>query len=125
MCEAPQRPQTLSRHTSANDAATGSSPDSRPMGGGRRFRALVLVDSFTRERLTLVAHAALSSVGSSANPMVSAEFHGRPRTLVSDRGTTLTPHAILRRRGASGRVPQRAPHTARIVDDCAGDRNRC
>ena len=51
---------------------------------GRRFRILVVVDDCTRECLALVVDTSLSG-------------RGKPLMIVSDNGTELTSHAILRR----------------------------
>ena len=63
---------------------------------GRRFRVLAVVDDFTRECLGLVVDTSLSGlrVGRELDRVV--ELRGRPLTIVSDNGTELTSHAILR-----------------------------
>jgi putative transposase len=62
----------------------------------RRFRILAVVDDFTRECLALVVDTSLSGlrVGRELNRL--AEFRGLPLMIVSDNGTELTSHAILR-----------------------------
>jgi putative transposase len=67
------------------------------LANGRRFRVLAVVDDFTRECLGLVADTSLSGsrVGRELDGII--ERRGcRPATLVSDNGTELTSHAILR-----------------------------
>ena len=63
---------------------------------GRRFRVLAVVDDFTRECLGLVVDTSLSGlrVGRELDHVV--ELRGKPLTVVSDNGTELTSHAILR-----------------------------
>ena len=63
---------------------------------GRRFRVLAVVDDFTRECLGLVVDTSLSGrrVGRELDRI--AERRGRPMMVVSDNGTELTSHAILR-----------------------------
>lgn len=67
------------------------------LSNGRRFRVLAVVDDFTRECLGLVADTSLSGlrVGRELDGII--ERRGcRPGTIVSDNGTELTSHAILR-----------------------------
>ena len=67
------------------------------LSSGRRFRVLAVVDDFTRECLGLVADTSLSGlrVGRELDRIV--EQRGcRPAMIVSDNGTELTSHAILR-----------------------------
>ena len=67
------------------------------MSSGRRFRVLAVVDDFTRECLGLVADTSLSGlrVGRELDRVV--ELRGCcPAMIVSDNGTELTSHAILR-----------------------------
>lgn len=63
---------------------------------GRRFRVLAVVDDFTRECLALVADTSLSGlrVGRELDRIVA--LRGRPAVIVSDNGTELTSHAMLR-----------------------------
>jgi putative transposase len=63
---------------------------------GRRFRVLAIVDDFTRECLGLVVDTSLSGrrVGRELDRIT--ELRGRPVMVVSDNGTELTSHAILR-----------------------------
>jgi putative transposase len=63
---------------------------------GRRFRVLAVVDDFTRECLVLVADISLSGrrVGRELDRIVAVR--GRPAMVVSDNGTELTSHAMLR-----------------------------
>ena len=67
------------------------------LSSGRRCRVLAVVDDFTRECLGLVADTSLSGlrVGRELDRIV--ERRGcRPAMIVSDNGTELTSHAILR-----------------------------
>ena len=66
------------------------------LNSGRRFRGLAVVDDFTRECLALVADTSLSGlrVGRELDRVI--ELRGRPALIVSDNGTELTSHAILR-----------------------------
>ena len=57
---------------------------------------LVVVDDFTRECLALVADTSLSGVRVARELDRIAELRGRPLMIVSDNGTELTSHAILR-----------------------------
>lgn len=63
---------------------------------GRRFRVLEVVDDFTRECLGLVVDASLSGLRVGRELDRIAELRGRPAMVVSDNGTELTSHAILR-----------------------------
>ena len=63
---------------------------------GRRFRVLAIVDDFTRECLGLVVDASLSGLRVGRELDRIAELRGRPMMVVSDNGTELTSHAILR-----------------------------
>jgi putative transposase len=62
----------------------------------RRFRILAVVDDFTRECLALVVDTSLSGVRVVRELERLAEFRGLPLMIVSDNGTELTSHAILR-----------------------------
>ena len=64
---------------------------------GRRFRVLAVVDDFTRECLGLVADTSLSGlrVGRELDGIIERRGCG-PAMIVSDNGTELTSHAILR-----------------------------
>ena len=67
------------------------------LSNGRRFRVLAVVDDFTRECLGLLANTSLSGlrVGRELDRIV--EWRGcRPGMIVSDNGTELTSHAMLR-----------------------------
>ena len=66
------------------------------LSSGRRFRVLAVVDDFTRECLGLVVDTSLSGlrVGRELDRIV--ELRGKPLMIVSDNGTELTSHAILR-----------------------------
>ena len=66
------------------------------LADGRRFRVLVIVDDFTRECLALVIDTSISGrrVARELDAIVAAR--GKPLMIVSDNGTELTSHAILR-----------------------------
>ena len=67
------------------------------LANGRRFRVLTVVDDFTRECLGLVADTSLSGLRVGRELDCIIERRGcRPLTIVSDNGTELTSHAILR-----------------------------
>ena len=63
---------------------------------GRRFRALAIVDDYTRECLALVADTSLSGLRVARELDAIISRRGRPVTVVSDNGTELTSMAILR-----------------------------
>lgn len=62
----------------------------------RRFRILAIVDEFSRECLALVADNSLSGLRVARELDRIVEIRGRPCMIVSDNGTELTSHAILR-----------------------------
>jgi putative transposase len=66
------------------------------LADGRRFRVLVVVDDFTRECLALVVDTSISGrrVARELDAIVAARK--KPVMVVSDNGTELTSHAILR-----------------------------
>jgi putative transposase len=67
------------------------------LSSGRRFRVLAVVDDFTRECLGLVVDTSLSGLRVGRELDRIAELRGRyPAMIVSDNGTELTSHAILR-----------------------------
>ena len=66
------------------------------LSSGRRFRVLAVVDDFTRECLGLVVDTSLSGLRVGRELDRIAELRGKPLTIVSDNGTELTSHAILR-----------------------------
>ena len=66
------------------------------VNNGRGFRVLAVVDNFTRECLALVIDTSLSGLRVGRELDRIAEFRGRPMMIVSDNGTELTSHAILR-----------------------------
>ncbi len=67
------------------------------LSGGRRFWVLAVVDDFTRECLSLVVDTSLSGVRVGRELDRIIERRGcRPGVVVSDNGTELTSHAILR-----------------------------
>jgi putative transposase len=67
------------------------------LSSGRRFRVLAVVDDFSRECLGLVVDTSLSGLRVGRELDRIAELRGcRPAVIVSDNGTELTSHAILR-----------------------------
>jgi putative transposase len=66
------------------------------LADGRRFRVLVIVDDFTRECLALVADTSLSSHRVVRELDAIIQRRGKPLMVVSDNGTELTSHAVLR-----------------------------
>ena len=62
----------------------------------RRFRILAVVDDFTRECLALVVDSSLSGFRVVRELDRLDEVRGLPLMIVSDNGTELTSHAILR-----------------------------
>ena len=62
---------------------------------GRRFRALAVVDDYTRECLSLVADTSLSGSRVARELDAIIAVRGKPMTCVSDNGTELTSMAIL------------------------------
>ena len=72
------------------------------LADGRRFLVLVVIDDLTRECLALVADTSLSGRRVVRELARLVELRGRPLTIVSDNGTGLTSHAILRWQEGSG-----------------------
>lgn len=66
------------------------------LNSGRRFRVLAVVDDFTRECLALVVDTSLSGLRVGRELDRITELRGHPAVIVSDNGTELTSHAILR-----------------------------
>ena len=66
------------------------------LNNGRRFRVLAVVDDCTRECLALVVDTSLSGLRVGRELDRITEVRGRPAMIVSDNGTELTSHAILR-----------------------------
>ncbi len=63
---------------------------------GRKFRALCIVDDFSREALAIVADFSLSGVRVVRELDRLVSVRGRPVLIVSDNGTELTSHAVLK-----------------------------
>ena len=63
---------------------------------GRRFRILAVVDDFTRECLALVADTSISGLRVARELDRLLVARAKPTTIVSDNGTELTSHAVLR-----------------------------
>lgn len=66
------------------------------LADGRRFRILAVVDDFTRECLALVADTSLTGLRVIRELDRIADRRGRPCLIVSDNGSELTSHAMLR-----------------------------
>jgi putative transposase len=66
------------------------------LADGRRFRALCVVDDFTREALAVVVDTSLSGLRVARELDRLIVRRGAPQMIVSDNGTELTSHAILR-----------------------------
>ena len=63
---------------------------------GRKLRALCIVDDFSREALAIVPDFSLSGVRVARELERLVSSRGRPALIVSDNGTELTSHAILK-----------------------------
>mgnify|MGYP003835869565 CR=1 FL=1 len=63
---------------------------------GRRFRVLCIVDDFSREALATVADRSLSGLRLTRELDALIRRRGRPDMIVSDNGTEMTSHAVLR-----------------------------
>ena len=63
---------------------------------GRRFRALCIVDDFSREALAIVPDFSLSGVRVARELDRLVSSRGRPSVIVSDNATELTGHAVLK-----------------------------
>ena len=63
---------------------------------GQRFRILCIVDDCTREALATVVDRSLSSFRLTRELNSLIERRGRPDMIVSDNGTEMTSHAVLR-----------------------------
>ncbi len=63
---------------------------------GRKFRALCIVDDFSREALAIVPDFSLSGVRVARELERIIAFRSRPALIVSDNGTELTRHAVLK-----------------------------
>lgn len=63
---------------------------------GRRIRVLCIVDDYTREALATIVDTSISGyrVGREISKLIM--LRGKPKTIVSDNGTELTSHAILK-----------------------------
>jgi putative transposase len=66
------------------------------LANGRRFRILTVVDDFTRECLATVIDTSLPGVRVVQELDRLVAERGRPAAIVSDNGSELTGHAILR-----------------------------
>jgi transposase InsO family protein len=66
------------------------------LADGRRFRVLVVVDDFTRECLALVVDTSISGHRVARELDAIIAKRKKPLTIVSDNGSELTSHAMLR-----------------------------
>jgi len=66
------------------------------LADGRRFRVFVVVDDFTRECLALVVDTSISGRRAARELDVIIAVRKKPLLIVSDNGTELTSHAMLR-----------------------------
>ena len=66
------------------------------LADGRRFRVLVVVDDFSRECLALVVDTSISGRRVARELDAIVAVRKKPLLIVSDNGTELTSHAILR-----------------------------
>jgi hypothetical protein len=75
------------------------------LADGRRFGLLVIVDDFTRECSALVVDTSISGRGVTCELDAIVAARRKPLMIISDNGTELTSHAILRwqeERGSDG-----------------------
>jgi len=63
---------------------------------GRRFRVLCIVDDYSREALGTVADRSLSGLRLTRELDLLIQRRGKPEIIVSDNGTEMTSHAVLR-----------------------------
>jgi putative transposase len=87
------------------------------LADGRRFRALGVVDDFTRECLALVVDTSLSGRRVVRELDCIVELRGAPLLVVGDNGTELTSHAGSRHRLALHRARQAGAERARREPD--------
>ncbi len=66
------------------------------LSDGRRFRTLCIVDDFAREALATVVDISLSGMRVARELDRLIGYRGKPSMIVSDNGTELTSHAILK-----------------------------
>lgn len=66
------------------------------LSDGRRFRTLNVVDDFAREALTILVDTSISGTRVARELSRLIEARGKPDMIVSDNGTELTSHAILK-----------------------------
>lgn len=66
------------------------------LSDGRRFRTLNIVDDFAREAIAIVVDTSLSGARVARELSRLVERRGKPKMIVSDNGTELTSHAILK-----------------------------
>ena len=65
-------------------------------GAFRKFRILAVIDDCTRENLGLIADISISGVRVARELDALVRLYGKPESIVSDNGTELTSHAILK-----------------------------
>lgn len=66
------------------------------LSDGRRFRTLNVVDDFAREALTILVDTSISGTRVARELSRLIEARSKPDMIVSDNGTELTSHAILK-----------------------------
>lgn len=66
------------------------------LSDGRRFRTLNVVDDFAREALTILVDTSISGTRVARELSRLIDKRGKPTMIVSDNGTELTSHAILK-----------------------------
>ncbi len=66
------------------------------LSDGRRFRTLNIVDDFAREALTILVDTSISGTRVARELSRLIEARSKPDMIVSDNGTELTSHAILK-----------------------------
>jgi putative transposase len=69
---------------------------SSALDDGRRFRVLNVVDDFSRECLACVVDTSLSGTRVVRELEALLALRGKPLMIVSDNGTDLVSHAVLR-----------------------------
>lgn len=91
----PEAPCSSPKERTRDGASTSSQMPS-VMAGGSGFRTLCVVDDFTREALATVVDVSLSGIRVARELSRLIDQRGRPQMIVSDNGTELTSHAILK-----------------------------
>ena len=63
---------------------------------GRRFRILGVIDNHTRQCVRLIADTSISGQRLARELDLAIDEHGKPGTIISDNGTEMTSHAMLK-----------------------------